>query len=239
VQDRVIQHDLDYVRTFAQQGGVVLGWQNQNANPGKPFAIGGGVVKLSLPQNSLIQQGLVAIQKQFPAPAVTQTPLQVPNAPRPQRQTIPVYTQASTAPTLFNAPSSSNTNRASGQLVTEIKAKDPTAIANATDVIIRQGNINNTFKVGFKDSVAAENFLKHLSRTHQIKNMTYYGSNEAYPMDASGEVTTGGNYRYIVRFEVPEEALTYMGRIGVHTCEQIYQDIMQPVNAATRYTTAT
>lgn len=96
----------------------------------------------------------------------------------------------------------------------------------SSQFIVAKGNLQNTFKVGFKDAEAAQRFVGHLKEQYKNYNVTYYGGNEKYPMDDKGEVRQDGGYKHIVRFEVDKEALQYLMEANVDNAETLFNGLM-------------
>lgn len=127
------------------------------------------------------------------------------------------------------APDSAQVVRASKDLVNQIRQnRDVTGVSENSDFIIRKGNSQNTFKVAFSNAKDAEKFHKYLRSLDFLekKDISYYGEEEKYHMNASGFVEKGGAYRYIVRFEVPEKALKYLQSIHVNNAEELFKQVM-------------
>ena len=63
----IIATDLMRIKNSLETGWSVLGWQNQKTvnRADHPYAVGGGVVKLSAPVDSMIQEGLMQFHTDF------------------------------------------------------------------------------------------------------------------------------------------------------------------------------
>lgn len=129
-------------------------------------------------------------------------------------------------------PDKPEVKAASSTLVSEIKTKDKEAISAASDCIIRKGNINGTFKVGFTNPAEAQVFFDRLqAKCAELgidpKDITYH-KNDLYPMDKEGRVVPRGDrdakFSHIVRFEVSTDALKYLDNIAVE--RSLYNTIM-------------
>lgn len=59
----VIEKDLQLIEEHLRKGDVVLGWMNQNTEP--LYAIGGGIAQLPVDLNSLIQNKLMELARQY------------------------------------------------------------------------------------------------------------------------------------------------------------------------------
>lgn len=126
-------------------------------------------------------------------------------------------------------PDSKEVVEAADQMASEIvtNAKKVDANFNVNQkFIVRKGNINGTFKVGFPDAASAQAFLAHLQKGNFATNVTYYGDKESYPMDERGRVVKGGKYSHVIRFEAPEKVLDYLQAIRVGEREKLYKTIM-------------
>lgn len=55
---KLIEIDLADTKKFLEAGNAVMGWQNQDSHPNKPYAIGGGITQLSADNNHLVQTTL-------------------------------------------------------------------------------------------------------------------------------------------------------------------------------------
>lgn len=138
---------------------------------------------------------------------------------------------AHTANSMFKPkprPDSPAVIKASGEIVESIKEASPNLALD--DFIIRKGNLNNTFKVAFTSDDAAQRFISHLGSLGLLDaNVSYFGDKpggEKYPLDENGNFDQEGAYKYIVRFEFPQNALDYLNQISANDNDALYKEIM-------------
>lgn len=126
----------------------------------------------------------------------------------------------------FPAPDNQSVIKASKLLAKEMKNKNSMFIKNS-NFIIRKGNYRGTFKIAFTNREDAAKFYNHLlNLNYSKKYTTFWGKEEKYPINELGQVTPQGAYRYIIRFELPKDALKYLKSINIRNAEDLYNAVM-------------
>ncbi len=199
----------------------------------------------SITKDSFIQRELKVFEQQY-SPAKTnqnnaamqavkveenQKQFEPEKKPEAVTHTVPKKSVASKPSSFTQAkkisPEDQEIAQASTKLAQEMKQKLPDVINKEADFLIRKGNINNTFKLGFATAHDAQQFFNHL-KDSGFSDVTYFGANERYPMDQMGNVaSTGAKYSHVVRFEVPEDALQYFESKNISDIDTLYNAIMQ------------
>lgn len=224
--DQWLDHDLQNVNNFMKQDkNVVIGWQNQltKDNKAAPFAIGGGVsqAQLTAQQNQKIQTCLSQLHQNYPVPNDLKHDIKH------------VASAVKTVPNIKSIPVTPEMDVACKQVGVSIRQD---LKASVSMPLIRQGNMNGTFKVAFKTAEEASLFYQRLQNLInsnalgiELNNVTFHNKNgkEEYGMDAQGNIVgRSGEYNNIVRFEIPDNALAYLKHINVNNAEELYRSVM-------------